>query len=454
MANWLNPALDYIPRWLDFQRSHHEQPGCVVAISHKGRIVLDQAFGYANCVRDVPLTPRHRFRVASHSKSFAAAGILKLRERGKLHLDDHVGRYVDDLNPAIAKVTINQLLSHAGGVVRDGPDSGQFQGRRPFLNAEELRTQLKAPPIIEPNSRFKYSNHGYGLLGLMIEAVTGEPYTAWIAREIVEAVGLRETLADAPIPRAVPVASGHTARWPLGRRVIVPSAQPTHAMAPAAGLVSTARDLVHYFGQLSPKAKQSVLSRASRREMIRRQWRDPHSSLERYYGLGTISGSLRGWDWFGHSGGFQGFITRTCMFPEQELAVSVLTNAVDGLAHAWLDGIVHILVRFAQSGPPERRIAHWTGRWWNLWGTMDLVPMGNKVLVAGPAFFNPFVDASELEVQKRDTGRIALAGGYASHGEPARLVRDGRKTVREVWIGGAKFLRENQLAKEMKRRYQ
>jgi len=69
MASWLKPALDYIPRWVEFQIRQHEQPGCVVAISHKGRVVLEEAFGYADFVKGVPLTPRHRFRVASHSKS-------------------------------------------------------------------------------------------------------------------------------------------------------------------------------------------------------------------------------------------------------------------------------------------------------------------------------------------------------------------------------------------------
>ena len=53
-------------------------------------------------------------------------------------------------------------------------------------------------PTLKPNTRFKYSNHGYGLLGLVVEAVTGEPYRAWMKREIIEAAGLAETLADGP----------------------------------------------------------------------------------------------------------------------------------------------------------------------------------------------------------------------------------------------------------------
>ena len=442
MSKWLNAALEYLPRWLEFQLRYHEQPGCVLAVSHKGLIRLEAAFGHAG--RGRPLTPSHRFRVASHSKSFAATAVMKLREQGKLRLDDPVGRYVRGLHPAIARATLAQLLSHGAGVVRDGPDSGQFVGRRPFLSAEELLADLKAAPILGRNRRFKYSNHGYGLIGLAIEALTGERYAHWLQREIIDAAGLGETLVDGPPPRSVPLALGHSAKLPLGRRVVIPGDYSTHGIAAAAGVISTARDLVSFFRQLSPRSKASLLSAASRGEMIRRRWRDPHSSIERYYGLGLMSGRLAGWTWFGHSGGLQGYITRTCVLPEQDLALSVLTNAVDGFAHPWLEGAVTILRAFADRGAPPRRLAPWTGRWWTLWNPIDLVPAGARVLVARPDFLNPFLDASEIEVQRRDRGRIALAGGYASHGEPARLLRNRRGAIIEVQLGGARYGFEGQ----------
>lgn len=452
-GKWLKSALEYIPRWVEFQMRQHEQPGSVIAIAHKGRIVLEEAFGHADLAKGVPLTTRHRFRVASHSKSFTAAGIMKLRENGMLRLDDRVGRYVQELHPAIADATIAQLLCHSAGIIRDGSDCGQWFDRRPFIDADELRRALKAPPVIAANTRLKYSNHGYGLAGFVIEAVTGESYLSWIKREIVDAAGLDETFPDMPLPKGTPFARGHSCKQPLGRRVVTPSGKPTRAVAPAGGFVSTARDLVRYFGQLSPSAKRSVLSVASRREMIRRQWRDPHSSVERYYGLGIISGSLDGWDWFGHSGAFQGTITRTCVLPEQELTLSVLTNARDGCAEPWVDGSMRILQAFARNGAPSHKVSGWTGRWWTFWNPIDLVPMGDKVIVARPDDFNPFLDANELAVQNRDKGWIKLAGGFENHGEPVRLIRNSRGAIVEFWLGGVKFLPEAKVVKEMSARY-
>jgi len=94
MDRWLASALDYLPRWIEFQMRVSQQPGCIIAIAHRGTTVLELAFGSADLTTGEVLTPRHRFRVASHSKSFTAAGILKLREQGKLKLDEPSGQFV------------------------------------------------------------------------------------------------------------------------------------------------------------------------------------------------------------------------------------------------------------------------------------------------------------------------------------------------------------------------
>jgi CubicO group peptidase (beta-lactamase class C family) len=362
MDRWLSAALDYIPRWLDFQMQSSQQPGCIVAIAHRSKVVFERAWGAANLDTSEKLTPRHRFRIASHTKSFTAAAILRLREQGKLKFDDAAGQFVGDLHPGVARATIAQLLSHSAGITRDGSDAGYFADRRPFPTARELKRDLKAPPVIESGTRLKYSNHGYGLLGLVIEAISGESFSGFLKREIIEAAGLRETTPDMPLPRGTPFARGHTGRILLGRRLVIPGNFSQNAAAPAGAVVSTAADLARYFAQLSPNARSSVISAASRREMVRRHWRNPSSSIEGYYGFGTISGSANGWDWFGHGGGLQGYISLTRTYPSQELTVVVLTNAIDGWAGPWLNGITGILQAFAKHGAPSRKVKDWNGR--------------------------------------------------------------------------------------------
>lgn len=453
MEAWLAAGLDYATRWLEFQLRYHQQPGCALAVTHKGELIFERALGQANLSSGEALTPRHRFRMASQSKSFAATAVMLLRERGVLRLDDPVGDYVEGLHPEIAARTIAQLLSHSGGLVRDGADSGQFLDRRPYLSAEELLADLAAAPTLEAGQRFKYSNHGYGLLGLAIEAVTGEPYADWIAREIIVPLELKETVPDITLAAGVPLARGHSGREPLGRRVVIPGDNPANAITPAGGVVSTAADMARFYAQLSPRAEKSLLSAASRREMLRRQWRDPDSSLETHYGLGIMSGPPGDWEWFGHSGGFQGFITRSAVLPEQDLSLSVLSNAVDGFANFWFEGLRNLLKTMATAGAPTERVSGWRGRWWTLWGTMDLVPCGDAVIAAGPGRLNPFLDAEEFEILEPDRGRVTRGSGFYRYGEPVRLERDDAGAPHALWIGGIRLVPEAELIREMEARY-
>jgi len=78
MPPWLTSALDYLPRWLELQVAETQLPGCALAVAHRGRLVLERAFGVADLETRAALTPKHRFRIASHSKSFTAAGIMRL----------------------------------------------------------------------------------------------------------------------------------------------------------------------------------------------------------------------------------------------------------------------------------------------------------------------------------------------------------------------------------------
>jgi CubicO group peptidase (beta-lactamase class C family) len=447
MDTWLRAAIDYIGSFIEFQLAGSQQPGVIIAITHRGEVVAEHAFGCANLDTGEKLTPRHRFRIASHSKSFTAAGLMKLREQRKLRLDDPVGQYVDGLHPGVAEATLAQVLSHSAGLMRDGADAGQFIEARPYLDEKELRAELKLPTAIEPGLRFKYSNHGFGLLGLVIEAVTKEPYPVWIKREIVEPAGLRETEPTTPLAKGTPFARGHTRRLPLGERGVIPGDNPTHAITSAAGFVATAADTARFFAQLAPNARKSVLSAASRREMTRHHRRVPQS-LEAYYGLGVNAGRTDGWDWFGHGGGFQ-----TCSIPACELAISILSNCLDGAAPIWMDSAMQILRAFQTRGAPDRRLRDWTGRWWTMWGASDLVPMGNRVLIANPQFNNPFMDAAEIEVTGRDAGKLAWAAGYSSHGEPVRRVRDKRGKVSDIWVAGAHLKPARVVAREIERKY-
>src|SRR5580704_1610343 len=106
MPKWLAPALDYIAPWIEHQVRQARLPGAAIAVAHGSTVVLDRAFGVANLATGEALTPAHRFRVASHSKTFTTAAIMKLREAGRLRLDDTAGTHVSGLHKAVARTTL------------------------------------------------------------------------------------------------------------------------------------------------------------------------------------------------------------------------------------------------------------------------------------------------------------------------------------------------------------
>ena len=453
MLPWLTPAITYLPKWLEFKIAQASLPGGSIAISHSGIIVLTHTVGVANVATGERLVPTHRFRVASHSKTFTAAAVMKLLDAGRLRLDDRAGTYVDGLHESVASATVAQLLSHTTGIIKDDEDAGWWNDTRPFPNTEELRQVLAARPVIPANTRMKYSNAGFGLVGLIIESVTGEPYSAWITREIIAPFGLSHTTPDWPLPPDTLFACGHTTRGLLGAPLVVPADNPTHALAPATGFIATPSDLVRFFSSLDPAAGNSVLSVEVRREMTRRHWRVPDITAPRYYGLGLMQGDSGGWAWFGHSGGFQGVKSFTAVASEPSISVSIAVNSLDVDPVELTDRALRILQTFASRGPPTKENTHWAGRYWTIWGAIDLVPMGDKILAATPASGDPFADAVELTITGPDTAHITRASGFSSFGQSAKLVRDAAGQITEVTLGGVRMLPQAVAANEAQARY-
>ena len=159
MSDWLPSALAYVDSWLSHYMRVTEQPGCCVAVLHDGAVAMERAYGSADLDGGRPMTTRHRFRVASQSKAFTAAGIMLLREAGRLRLDDAVGAHVPDLNTSLVEVTIGQLLSHSAGIVRDGADCGRWNDARPWPDAAGLLT------VTSPEAGRTTAADGFGSFG-------------------------------------------------------------------------------------------------------------------------------------------------------------------------------------------------------------------------------------------------------------------------------------------------
>ena len=411
-----------------------------------GEVLLSSAHGFARLPETngeddpgEPLTTAHLFRIASHSKTFTATAVMQLVEAGTLRLDDTVEEHVAALaGSPIADRTVAELLAHGGGVVRDSHEADFWQLQREFPDSEALVAAcLDAADVLERNEQFKYSNIGYGVLGLVIEAVSGEPYADYVVANVVDRLGLRDTGPELDATRSDEYATGYSGLAAYDRRLPIDPVD-TRALASATGFWSTAEDLCRYAAG-HVLGDERLLSDASKRRMQRGEW-EIEGTADRY-GLGFGIYKIGERRMVGHSGGFPGHITRTLLDPVDGLTVVVLTNAIDGPARELAQGIVK-LVDAALEGAKEQASdeveadsASYTGRFAALWGVTDVVDLGGRLLVVQPDQPDPTTEMEKLEVVDGDTLRTSEASGFSSPGETIRYIRrDG--VVERVVFGG------------------
>ncbi|WP_438754984.1 serine hydrolase domain-containing protein [Pararhizobium sp. O133] len=309
-------------------------PGIRFALFDRSGTVLENGFGDVGAH---PLRSHTRFRIASCTKSFTAAAILLLRDRGRLSLDEPVTRYVPALRPTLpigqpTAPTLRMLLSMAGGLPTDDP----WADRQESLSNAALDAILDKGVrfVTTPGTRYEYANLGYALLGRVIEIVGEQSYPAFVTDNLLAPLDLHETGFD---PATVPAD-----RMATGFRKTGDGWQPLPFTGPGAfsaigGCVTTVGDLVRWADWLSaafrPEGTQDgPLSAATRREMQSLQCAiapEPGKDVGlKGYGYGlVVEQHARFGPIISHSGGYPGFSSHMRWNAQTGLGVVAFENA-------------------------------------------------------------------------------------------------------------------------------
>ena len=294
------------------------EPGAVAIVVKDGRPVFRRAYGLADLEFGVLLDPDMVFRVGSLTKQFTAAAILQLVDQGKLAVDDQVTKYVDGYDAGGHRVTIEQLLTHTSGVPNYTDMDEWFPHLREELTPWRILDIVKTKPFsFEPGTRFKYSNTGYLLLGLVIEKVSRRSYADYI-RQMVLPLGMRQTMYDDPLrvmPRRVRGYERYGDEWRNARYIGM--SQPFAAGA----LVSSADDLALWDTAIM---RGRILSESSRT-----RWFTPYtltSGRTTRYAMGWAITTHETLAVAEHGGGIPGFACHVVRLPTERLFVAVLSN--------------------------------------------------------------------------------------------------------------------------------
>ena len=180
-------------------------PGLSVAVGVGGDIVWAEGFGWADLENRVPVAPDTPFRIGTASTALTSAAVGLLLEKGRLKLDERFRRYVPAFPEKQWPVTLRQLMGHMAGVANDGGDEGPLfteHCERP-VDALQFFSGHERELLFEPGTQYQYSSYGWILVSAAVEAAAGEPFLAFMRKQIFEPLGMRDTKADSatePIP--------------------------------------------------------------------------------------------------------------------------------------------------------------------------------------------------------------------------------------------------------------
>jgi CubicO group peptidase (beta-lactamase class C family) len=301
-------------------RASQDRFSGAVLLAKGERILFTHAYGLADREGRLANQIDTKFRLGSMNKMFTAVAVAQLAQAGRLHFDDHVGKYLPDyLNTDVAsKVTVHDLLTHTGGTGDIfGPEYDRARER--LRNLADYVTLYGARGLeFEPGARWSYSNYGFILLGRIVEQVSGQSYYDYVREHICKPATMTSTDSFPETARVPQLAVGYM-------RADGGSSKPNTLTLPprgtsAGGGYSTVTDLSRFARAL---LGHSLLN-AEYTNLVTTGKVETGPGGRYGYGFGTIE--RFGTRWFGHNGGAPGMNGELRIFPDSGYIVAVLAN--------------------------------------------------------------------------------------------------------------------------------
>ena len=295
-------------------------PGGVALVTKNGKIIYRKAIGYANLELGVEMIPEHVFRIGSITKQFTASAILKLRDEGKLDLEDEITQYVKDYPTHGHTISIKHLLTHTSGIKSyTGMLEWTSEVRKKDFTPEELIDYFKYQPMdFKPGEEYRYNNSAYFILGYIIEVVSGKSYEAYIRENFFDPLEMNDSYYGSTSRIIHNRAAGYSKMEDEYINAEFLSMTQPYA---AGSLLSTVDDLYTWYTAVM---EDRVISRESRIEA--QSTYTLNNGKKTGYGYGWALGNIQGSPMISHGGGINGYLTASIYLPEEKVFTAVFSN--------------------------------------------------------------------------------------------------------------------------------
>ncbi|MGH8111976.1 MAG: serine hydrolase domain-containing protein [Rhodanobacteraceae bacterium] len=294
-------------------------PSASIAVVREGKLAYVHAYGDARLDPKTPATTSMRYSIGSISKQFTAAAILMLQQQGKLSLDDTVGKYFPGLSDA-DHITLRQILSHTSGYQDYWPQDYVMPEMLKATTPQFIMdTWAKKPLDFAPGAQWQYSNTNYVIAGEIIKKLTGQTPFEFLGQRVFKPLGMDDVYDNNLHALPDTDARGYH-RYALGPLHAAPK-EGVNWLYAMAELSMTPTDLAKWDIAM---IQQTLLQPASWHAMDTEVLLN--DGLGSGYGLGVFVGRLDGHRMISHDGEVSGFTATNLVFPDDSMAVAVLTN--------------------------------------------------------------------------------------------------------------------------------
>ena len=395
-------------------------PGCALAILKDGKIIYERAYGMSNLEYNIGINPTSIFHIASISKQFTAAAIIRLSLEGKLSLNDDIRKYIPEVPDFGHPITFNNLIHHTSGI-RDQWDLQGLAGWREgdLITEKDILDMLAHQKALNflPGDEYLYCNSGFTLAGIAVKKITGVSLRDYADSVFFKPLGMMSTHFHSDHSEITPNRTSAYYKDENGKWKI---SIPVFDNYGATSLFTTVEDLAKWDENFyNKKIGGDEFIKAM---MLTGKLND---GTPQNYASGLVIGSYKGYRTEGHSGADAGYRSNLLRFPEEHFSVIIFANLANINTASLSNKVADIFLIDKSIPTPNIKIDSnilkgWAGDYFDmntqstfkldykneklLTGTSELVPLSNSVFNNRSTTYTFSGDTSKNKLEIKSTG--------------------------------------------------